>query len=287
MSEEFAEAFLTHKRSPKLSLHGECGHTPTKITMPFIQEIRTSIDATASSRFGPRDFWGRMNYDDPDAERLALHDLFSAYPNIESLSVSINRLHSGCDGGSFPSTRITSLAPETTFPPLKSLSLSGYNVAKDQKGQRIWTKRFPWDKLTSLSLGPQDNPGFFKAATRKVRHLEQFKITSYGDTSSDEDLDVFLSSFHTLKSLTAKGTVPSLAALSHHSDLEHLCLHAVEQCNKERVSLSAREIKALHRQHPHLKSLKLDINPHGKWVSFEQDELFRLKANLSIFSPTI
>ncbi|KAJ5764332.1 hypothetical protein N7533_003013 [Penicillium manginii] len=238
--------------------------------MPFVHEIRTWFDATVSPSPENRRSWFQiLNLDDPDAEpfepeRFALHELFSAYPNIESLSVSIDRFHGGCDGDP-PSIRISSLAPGTTFPPLRSLSLSGYDVTKDEKGQRIWSKKFPWNQLQSLTLGHQDNPGFFKAATGKVRHLKKFEATHYGKPNSRRDLDAFLSSFHTLESLTAKGTIPSLAAMAHHSNLEHLCLHTIEQPDKERVSLNASEIRALNRKHPRLKSLELDIDPKGKW----------------------
>jgi hypothetical protein len=189
--------------------------------------------------------------------------------------------------GSAPSTWISGLNPETTFPPLRSLSLSGYNIAQDEEVQPLWTEKFPWDKLRSLTLGRQQNPGFCKAATGKVHHLKQFEITSYGNPSACKDLDAFLSSFYTLESLTAKGTVPSLVAIAHHSDLKHLCLHVIEKHDEERVSLNAKEIKALDRQHPHLKSLELDIDPHDEWVSFGQDVLSRVKANLLFFSPGI
>jgi hypothetical protein len=75
--------------------------------------------------------------------------------------------------------------------------------------------------------------------------------------------------------------------MAHHSNLEHLCLHTIEQPDKERVSLNASEIRALNRKHPRLKSLELDIDPKGKWVSFGQDVQFRvLEANIISSSLT-
>ncbi|KAJ5408799.1 hypothetical protein N7509_002682 [Penicillium cosmopolitanum] len=185
--------------------------------MPFVQEICTSVDARA---FTPREGRAGLNLDDPDAEpfepqRLDLHELFSAYPNIESLSVSINRLRLGCIVGLAPSTRVSGLPPETTFPPLRSLPMSGYNIAQDEEDQPLWAEKFPWHKLRSLTLGRQLNPGFLKAATGKVDHLKQFEITGYEELSS---LDAFLSSFNTLESLTVKEPVPSVIAMAHHSD---------------------------------------------------------------------
>lgn len=229
--------------------------------MPFVRSLATRVDAVArvprsrDSAYVPK--------------RLALHELFFAFPNLEDLSVSINRLRGGCVINMSPlSTHIHNLklSDSETFPPLRNLSLSGYKIESEEQ---VWRDKFPWQGLRSLSLGVQDNPGFLELATGRVQGLSEFKIKSYGssDAAEDTELDNFVSSFHTLESLTAKGTVPSLDAVSHHPNLRHLCLHAIEKPNVQREVLNAKQIGDLDRLYPDLTSLEIDLDPDGAWVS--------------------
>jgi hypothetical protein len=255
------DTLLNHERSPKLHLLQEEGKTKVSDKMPFVRSLATRVDALER---GPR---SRDSTYVP--ERLALHELFFAFPSLEDLSVSINRLWGGCVVDmSPPSTQIHNLklSDNETFPPLRNLSLSGYKIESEEQ---VWRDKFPWQGLRSLSLGVQDNPGFLELATGRVHGLSEFKITSYGSSDATEDtgLNNFVSSFHTLESLTAKGTVPSLDAVAHHPNLRHLCLHAIENPNVQRKVLDAKQIGHLNQLYPDLTSLQIDLDPDGAWVS--------------------
>lgn len=272
---ELIDAMLTHKRTPKLYLLGEDGHTPTTTSLPFVPEVRISVDAEATRPDGDVDF---------EPQRLALHEIFAAYPNLESLSVSVNRLVGGCVLDMSP--RCTQILPlslheNATIPPLQRLSLSGYKIQKNELS--TWKTRFPWDKLKSLSLGVQDNYNVLEVATGHVHDLRGFEITGYcfswSEPNSPRGLEKFLSSFNSLESLIAKGPVPPISSVIHHSNLKHLCLHAIEQPNKERTTLSVEEIKSLDRNLPMLSSLEMDLDPKNTWVSNENDHSMLDLAN--------
>jgi hypothetical protein len=158
------DALHDHAKSPKLHLLGEYGRTQVTTQWPCVRVLHTKVDTTSTlTRLGQK--------------RLNLGKLFAAYPNLESVSVSVNRL----GGVSRPTAQIAplELSEDTPFPPLRSLSLSGYYIARREVS--LWKERFPWDKLRSLSLGPQDNKNFLKHATGCVQGLTHFEITSYAD----------------------------------------------------------------------------------------------------------
>jgi hypothetical protein len=227
--------------------------------MPFVRSLATQVDAVKP---GPGS-WDSTYV----PERLALHELFFAFPNLEDLSVSINRLRGGCViSPSCTEIHKLKLSDNETFPPLRNLSLSGYEIESEEQ---VWRDKFLWQGLRSLSLGVQDNPGFLELATGRVQGLSEFKIESYGypDATEVTELDNFVSSFHTLESLTAKGTVPSLDAVAHHPNLRHLCLHAIENPNVQRKVLDAKQIGDLNRLYPDLTSLEIDLDLDGAWVS--------------------
>lgn len=171
-------------------------------------------------------------------------------------------------GGSRPTAHITplELSEDTPFPPLRSLSLSGYDITREVS---VWKERFPRDKLRSLSLGPQRNKNFLKHATGCVQCLTHFEITSYADNFYEppKRLNTFLSSFDTLESLTVKGYVPSLDAVAHHPGLKHLCLHAIERFDRQRPMLSVEEVESLDQRCPSITSLEIDVDPDPTWVS--------------------
>jgi hypothetical protein len=202
---------------------------------------------------------------------LALHELFNTFPNLEELSVSVNWLLGGCVMDGLPSpTRILGLvlSEDATFPPLKSLSLSGYPIEGDEVA--LWRDRFPWEKLQSLSVGVQllpSTPGLLELATGKLVNLKEFRITSYNRLRSSAELDAFLCSFNTLESLTAKGAVPSFSSVIHQSNLKHLCLHAIEKPDMERETLDVEQLENLNQHCPELTTLEIDLDPNGTWVS--------------------
>lgn len=156
ITDGFVNALLSHKRSPELHLLGEDGRTRVNIKMPFVRKLHTSVDARARApRERPRRGVSLIPAWEP--QKLALGELFTAFPNLEELSVSVNWLQGGCVMGGWPSpTRIEDLvlSDEASFPPIKSLSLSGYPAYSDEEDEvALWRDRFPWDKLHTLSLG--------------------------------------------------------------------------------------------------------------------------------------
>ena len=266
-------ALLSHKKSPKLHLLGEDGRTRVDINMPFVRKLHTSVDATA---YAPR------NLTDTDGtgvsgwepQRLALHELFNACPNLEELSVSINWLRGGCvvEFSWPPRPRALELvhSEDATFPPLKSLSLSGYPVEGNEVP--FWRDRFPWERLHSLRLGVQLEPSslrLLELAAGKVINLREFQITSYESLSSSAELDAFLCSFDTLEKLTAKGAVPSLTSVIHHSNLKHLCLHTIEIPDTERETPGTEQIEDLDKHFPELTTLEIDLDLNSIWVSHD------------------
>ena len=258
MTENFAEALSKHKRSPKLHLMREKGRTPVNIKMPFVGTLHTRVDALADGL--------RPGSSSLEPERLALHELFSAYPNIEDLSVSVNRVRSGCVmGGPPPTTRLLplTLSENETFPPIRRLSMSGYKFNGEES---LWRDRFQWHKLRSLSTSAHESSGFLDIATGNIQRLTELIIANYAPDPPMK-LDVFLSSFHTLESLTVTQTPPSLSALACHVKLKHLVLHQIEEPNEERSTLNATDITNLNQVCPNIRSLELDLNPNGTWVS--------------------
>lgn len=270
ITKAFVDALLNHTKSPKLFLLGEEGHTEIQDRMPFVPELKIDVDATATA---PRESqqiaqpWIR----DFKPQILDLQKIFASYSNLEKLSVSVNILRGGCVIDlSTPSTRIIPLSDGVTFPPLKHLSLSGFSISDEELS--LWKDRFPWDKLESLSLGVQETPRVLETALGNVQDLKEFQITSYtryNVSRSTPALEAFLSSFHSLESLTAKGLVPTLETVMQHPKLKHLCLHAIEETDAERQILSIKEIEDLSQYCLHLTSLELDMNPNGAWVSWE------------------
>ena len=242
--------------------------------MPFVQKLHTSVyaEVEAPSDRSETDRSGARAW---EPQRLALHELFNAFPNLEELLVSINWRQSGCmtDGPPSP-TRILGLAlsEEATFPPLRKLSLSGYPVEGEEMA--LWRDRFPWARLQILSLGVQLLPstlGLLKSAAGKVVNVKEFQITSDNRLSSSAEVYAFLCSFNTLESLTAKGAVPSLTSVIHQSNMKHLCLHMIEEPDKQRDTLGVEQIKDLDQYCSKLTTLEIDLDPNGTWVSCDRD----------------
>ncbi|CAI7628735.1 unnamed protein product [Penicillium pancosmium] len=282
ISDALVDAFIAHQKSPKLYLKHEEGLIQRETCAPFVPEVCFSVDTTAPvptpiRELGP---WER----EFKPQRLALHEIFAAYPNLEDLSVSINLLRGGCVIGYSPaSAEIVplSIPDEFTFPPLKHLSLSGYNLTDEEKS--LWKQRFPWGELKSLTLGVQTHSGVLESATGNVHNLKKFEITSYTRytaSNSSPELDLFLSSFSSLESLTAKGLVPSMNSVMNHSNLKHLCLHAIEETDQERKTLNLEEIEDLDLHCPNLTGLELDINPNGTWPNDTMEAIATKFENL-------
>jgi hypothetical protein len=148
-----------------------------------------------------------------------------------------------------------------------SLSLSRYCLGHEAS---FWREQFPLHNLRSLSLGPDDNPGFLENVGDCVKNLTSFTITKFCTETAmtHAGLDSFLFSFHTLERLTAKEYVPSVHAVAHHPDLKHFCLHSIEHPDRERLILSVTDMEFLDQSYPNLTTLEVDMNSDGVWVSF-------------------
>ncbi|KAJ5594633.1 uncharacterized protein N7459_000841 [Penicillium hispanicum] len=258
LSQVLIDAMRGHKRSPQLHILNPLGRIQLAVPAPFVKALSTSVNVYARGTGSQK-------------QTLDLRRLFTIYPNLESLSVSINRYRTGCVRR-HPRDYTTEIIPlelpgSETFPPLQSLSLSGY-YCEEQEFQ-YWRDKFPWDRLESLSLGPEDNYGFLEQITGYVHRLKNLKVTAYchrTETTSPQ-LDHFLGSFDTLESLTAKGFVPSVEAVGHHPNLKTLCLHAIEHPERDRPVPSAQLIQKLDQYCPNLQSLAIDVQQEDTWVS--------------------
>ncbi|KAJ6110596.1 hypothetical protein N7486_002831 [Penicillium sp. IBT 16267x] len=225
----------------------------------------------------------------PKQQELVLSELFAAYPNLSSLSVSVNRRVIGCRRGLIVST--TRLQPLTSFgdwdfPPLQNLSLSGY-FFREHTEISIWRERFPWEGLQSLSLGPRKNENFLEQLGGRLQFLTRFKNTANCNEtpSSNLELNLFLSSFHGLESLILEGYEPTLEVVTHHPNLKHLCLHAIESPDREGQTLSTKELEILDRSCPEITTLEIDVNPESAWSDTFIDALamgFQRLRRLSI-----
>lgn len=260
MTNSFVDALIGHPNSPKVYLLKGRGKIEPKGELSFVRGLSIEADLTATTRRPRGSFKPQI---------LELRKTFSTYPNLEHLSVALHRLRSGCSpsfGAHKTWMKPLSLSSEEEFPPLRGLSLSGYQMEKDEIA--IWKDKAPWHTLESLSLGPQSSEVFLKLATGIVQNLKHFKITAYSwaENPTKSQLDAFLSSFDTLESLTVKGRTPSSSAVANHRDLQYLCLHTIENGSGERETLIVEDIQRLDRQCQKLQTLKIDINPKDGWV---------------------
>lgn len=226
--------------------------------IPFVRTLHIKVPTTNTFRFA----------EGPVEHASTLRDVFAAYPNLEDLRVEVTRYRMTCDMRDNPFSRkiLEFVSPKNNLSG-SSLSLNGYVIGQEAS---FWLEQFPWHNLRSLSLGPDDNPGFLENVGHCVQNLTSFTITKFCKSTvmTHTGLDSFLSSFHTLEKLTAKGYVPSVHAVAHHPDLKYLCLHAIEHPDRERPILSVTEIELLDQSCPNLNTLEIDVNPDGIWVSF-------------------
>lgn len=211
------------------------------------------------------------DYDAPNREMLALQQLFFACPNLQSFFLSLHGNYGGCiiRVVRFPQIHSFELTGRETFPPLKELSLNGYQPSIEESVH--WRNRFPWSGLVSLKLGPQRNVDFLELANSHVISLRNLTVETYYDQSEDDclPLEGFLRSFNTLESLTVKGHFLSSGAFSNHTGLKHFCLHTIEspRSDETRLTLGGIGLYDLDINCPQLESLELDVQRDGEWVS--------------------
>lgn len=234
--------------------------TPLTRTMPCVRSLGTSFRVYATSRMpGP-------------LPSLDLPRCFKAFPNLTSLSIQTNGERIGpVQGGHWHlSARIEplQLAENETFPPLEKLSLSGYLPTEAE--WRHWKEKMTWSKLKSLSLGPIQTDDFLGPITGLVQSLSSFSISVHSGLQTDThpDLDRFLVSFDTLEYLSVKGYSLPIDVVAHHTNLQSLTLHTLENRERERPILNPENIEYLDQQCRKLRYLEIDICLHDEWVSF-------------------
>jgi hypothetical protein len=265
LTEGFLDALKEHPNSPRLHVFRYYYRKKEMSTlMPFVRTLHMRVHHEIPS-------WRR----DPPSHDAILHDVFATCPHLEDLCLSTSRRKHNCFMGGpyqyFQRQIFKYLSPKTTSDPSQtSLVLNGYVIGNEAP---FWRDTFPWHNLRSLSLGPDDDsPGFLETVGGYIQNLTSFTITRFctDEAMIHTGLDSFLSSFHTLERLTAKGYVPSVDAVAHHPNLKHLCLHAIEHPKRERPVLSVTEMKLLDNSCPYINTLEIDINTDGTWVSPEK-----------------
>ncbi|GKZ22039.1 hypothetical protein AbraIFM66951_007234 [Aspergillus brasiliensis] len=168
------------------------------------------------------------------------------------------------------------LTGEETFPPLEHLALDGYKL--DDQQWNHWRDGLQWDKLVSLSVGPQRCPGLFHRLAGYARSLKSLNVCSWkgeGDVER-EGLTELLSSFDSLETLNLKSFICPVEAIIHHSNLSTLCLHEEETASKERLRqvLTAEELGQLDSACPKLKSLQVGVKrDNEQWPTDVFDKL--------------
>jgi hypothetical protein len=63
----------------------------------------------------------------------------------------------------------------------------------------------------------------------------------------------------------------------HQSNLKHICLHTIEEPDRERETLDVEQLKDLNQHCPKLTTLEIDLDPNGTWVSRDLD-VFRCRS---------
>ncbi|KAI0406536.1 hypothetical protein F4802DRAFT_596232 [Xylaria palmicola] len=208
----------------------------------------------------------------PNRHILSTQALFFACPNMTSLALDVVRDYGGCviSMPSFDIIDSFQFAGDEVFPPLAELSLSGYWF--DEAEWAHWRGKLQWSRLRSLALGPQQTSSFLKLAAGYATSLRDLTITVHTDEDRETDcppLELFLTTFTSLESLTVKGYHLPIGPIGNHPGLKHLCLHAFEPIRGEtpRQTLSIEQLQKLDECCAHLETLEIDLCRDGEWVS--------------------
>jgi hypothetical protein len=156
------------------------------------------------------------------------------------------------------------------FPPIESLAFSGYRLDEDE--WPYWREGLNWDKLRSLSLGPDPIEKGGKTSTSLLRYfrgyatsLRSLRVQTWAGEGSEtcRVLEKFLASFDTLEELTVKRHFVPVQALTTHSRLKRLCLHCMEVKKPEgavRPTLDVGGLGLLDASCRELETLEIDIS---------------------------
>lgn len=260
------EGLSAHPRRPTLELLDQDGTTMVSTALPQARSLQAVVDLG----------WG-IN-EAPNRRLLSLQRLLFSCPNLRSLSLTTADQHSGCALRHlmFPTISNFKLTGEEIFPPIEDLTLNGYQIRHMEWPH--WRDHFPWNGLSSLTLGPQPDLhtlGLMTGCAKSIRHL---KLAAYSDEEQIRpgDIDRFLLSFDTLISLEIRGLFYSVHAVANHPNLTTVRLHAFELTpgqraelgiRSQRRTLSVQDLRELDSHCPYIEELELDCNRHGgQWV---------------------
>ncbi|GKZ36763.1 hypothetical protein AbraIFM66950_007960 [Aspergillus brasiliensis] len=269
-----------HHRKPELLLLNQKGENKlsslAEHTLPCVTTLSASVNPYADR-------------DGPNRTLLTLQKLFFNCPHLRSFSLTIIKQYGGCVIRIPMYSVVTAfqLTGEEIFPPLEHLSLDGYLL--DDQQWNHWRDGLQWDKLVSLSVGPQRCTGLLRRLAGYTRSLKSLKVCSWQDErdAEREGLIEFLSSFDSLETLELKGYICPVEAMAHHRNLSTLCLHEEETASeaKPRHVLTAEELGQLDADCPKLKSLQIGVKrKNDEWPNDIFDELATGFLNLRSLS---
>ncbi|KAK5654589.1 hypothetical protein OQA88_7218 [Cercophora sp. LCS_1] len=270
--EALFRALQEHPNKPEIHLLKEDASRAVSGPMPGVTTIKAEVSPWGDTRAKP-------NTQIPDVERL----LF-ACPNLKSLSLSVLNNYGGCMRPRIHHAVVENFqfaSGGDVFPPLESLSLSGYHMDADEEREEWphWRDGLDWSRLKTLSLGPHpyysDGPPMADLLKKFKGHattLRSLTIKTWADEGDDIclPLNSFLTSFATLEELTVKRHLVPVEDLASHSGLKRLCLHCMEVKRPEetpRPTLSVTDLALLDASCPDLETLEIDISRDstGEW----------------------
>jgi hypothetical protein len=172
------------------------------------------------------------------------------------------------------------------FPPLESLSLNRHMSLEEWPH---WRDKLDWSILTSFSMGPlldNDLLGRLTGCATALRNLtvetwareQQISLDDEGPDGEScfwqfedgcPELEGLLLASDNLERLTIRGISVINHAVTKHSGLKELCLHAIELSRNgaPRPALDVADLKELDASCPDLETLEIDINRDSEWVS--------------------
>lgn len=257
-----------HANQPQLHLLGENGSRVVAGPLPCVTTLCARVNPSYDTR------------DEPNRRIPCLQQLFFACPNLKSFSFSTFGGYGGCVMRIPHHPRVYSFqcTGEETFPPLESLS---FNYIMGPEEWPHWRDKLDWSNLRSLSLGPKLDRNVLESLTGCVNALQSLTVETWapgilegedGDLELDgedtsPELERFLMGFDTLEQLTVRGISVSNFALTKHSGLKQLCLHAIElpRNGARRPTLDVADLNELDANCPDLEMLELDIYRDIGW----------------------
>lgn len=280
-------ALEEHPNKPEIHLVKEDGLRLILGPMPLVVTLK--VDASPW-----RDTPEKPNTVLPNTEKL-----FFACPDLKSFSLSVRNDYGGCMRPRVHHEIISTFqfaqsGNEVVFPPLESLSFSGYDMDADEEWPH-WRDGMDWSQLKRLNLGPDPR---YAGGPTMAHLLRQFKgyantlrsltVQTWADEGHEtcHPLESFLESFDTLEVLTVKRHFVPVEKLVRHERLKKLCLHCIELQRPEgtvRPTLDVVDLDMLDASCPELEHLEIDISrdKQGGWPKDAVDALAGSFKNLT------